>query len=145
MFTYIQYTIYYRSLSQDLIFLPIRDTTGITQLVYRAETCPSDIKTMIQDLSTESVICIKGIVRKRPKGTINPHLSTGAIEVDIQKMYCLNPASTHLPFWPSQPKLVSLKIIIKQNKKRVKINIIIVMIITFFLFSNFDSQMKKYG
>ncbi|CAO3610649.1 unnamed protein product [Cunninghamella echinulata] len=94
-----------RSLSQDLIFLPIRDTTGITQLVYRAETCPPNIKTMIQDLSTESVICIRGIVRKRPEGTINPHLSTGTIEVDIQKMYCLNPASTHLPFWPSQPKL----------------------------------------
>ncbi|KAI8096502.1 tRNA synthetases class II-domain-containing protein [Halteromyces radiatus] len=94
-----------RSMSQELVFLPIRDASGTTQLVYRAEHCPPDIKTTIQQLSTESVICVEGIVRTRPEGTINHQLPTGGVEVDIQRIYCLNPASPQLPFWPSQTQL----------------------------------------
>ncbi|KAI8338024.1 tRNA synthetases class II-domain-containing protein [Chlamydoabsidia padenii] len=94
-----------RSLSQDLVFLPIRDASGTTQLVYRAEHCPQHIKTTIQKLSTESVVCVQGVVRARPEGTVNAQLPTGGIEVEIQHIYCLNPASPHLPFWPSQAQL----------------------------------------
>ncbi|ORX46272.1 aspartyl-tRNA synthetase [Hesseltinella vesiculosa] len=94
-----------RSMSQDLIFLPIRDASGTTQLVYRAENCPGHIKQAIQQLPAESVICVQGVVRARPEGTANPNLPTGAVEVEIQELYCLNPASPQLPFWPTQKQL----------------------------------------
>ncbi|KAI8367162.1 tRNA synthetases class II-domain-containing protein [Choanephora cucurbitarum] len=93
-----------RDMSQELIFLPLRDHTGVTQLVYR----PSDnqqIKTHIQSLSPESVICVEGIVRKRPEGMANKKQATGEIEVELDKIYCLNPSSPSLPFWPNQPQL----------------------------------------
>ncbi|CDH58093.1 aspartyl-trna synthetase [Lichtheimia corymbifera JMRC:FSU:9682] len=90
-----------RAMSQDLIFIPIRDATGTTQLVFRSGD--SQLRADIQKLTTESVICAEGIVRKRPEEMINKHQSTGAIEVELDKIYCLNPASTSLPFWPSQP------------------------------------------
>ncbi|CAO3593528.1 unnamed protein product [Absidia cylindrospora] len=72
-----------------------------------------DIKTTIQKLATESVVCVEGIVRERPEGTINQQLPTGGIEVEIQHMYCLNPASPQLPFWPSQPQLPNEEVRLK--------------------------------
>lgn len=96
-----------RSLSQELVFLPIRDASGTTQIVYRAEHCPPHIKATLQKLTTESVVCVEGVVRARPEGTVNERLPTGGIEVEIQQIYCLNPASPQLPFWPSQPQLVT--------------------------------------
>ncbi|ORZ02392.1 tRNA synthetases class II-domain-containing protein [Syncephalastrum racemosum] len=91
-----------RSLSQDLIFLPIRDASGTTQLVYRAEsTTDPALKASLQRLTNESVICAEGIVRTRPDAMRNPQQATGDIEVELTAVYCLNPAS-HLPFWPSQ-------------------------------------------
>jgi aspartyl-tRNA synthetase len=109
-----------RSLSQDLVFLPLRDSSGTTQLVYHAEHCSPEIKMTIQKLATESVVCVEGIVHKRPDGTINQQLPTGGIEVEIQHIYCLNPASPQLPFWPSQPQLVSLSPFPPPSKKKKK-------------------------
>lgn len=91
-----------RSLSQDLIFLPIRDASGTTQLVYRAGSATDPaLKASLQRLTNESVICAEGVVRTRPDGMRNPQQATGDIEVELTSVYCLNPAS-HLPFWPSQ-------------------------------------------
>ncbi|KAI8330921.1 tRNA synthetases class II-domain-containing protein [Blakeslea trispora] len=92
-----------RDMSQELIFLPLRDHTGVTQLVYNKGN--HDIKTQIQSLSPESVICVEGIVRKRPEGMSNRKQATGEIEVELDKIYCLNPSSPSLPFWPNQPQL----------------------------------------
>ncbi|KAI8071376.1 tRNA synthetases class II-domain-containing protein [Gongronella butleri] len=94
-----------RSMSQDLIFLPLRDASGTTQLVYRSEACPEHIKQAIQQLTPESVVCVQGIVRSRPEDNVNRDLPTGAVEVEIQELYCLNPASPQLPFWPTQKQL----------------------------------------
>lgn len=91
-------------MSQDLIFLPLRDHSGVTQLVYR-DADNQELKSQIQSLPTESVVCVEGIVRKRPEGTINSKQSTGEIEVEISQVYCLNPASPSLPFWPNQTQL----------------------------------------
>lgn len=91
-------------MSQDLIFLPLRDHSGITQLVYR-NTDNEELRTQIQSLSAESVVCVEGIVRKRPEGTRNAKQSTGDIEVEISKVYCLNPASPSLPFWPNHSQI----------------------------------------
>ncbi|KAF7729113.1 hypothetical protein EC973_004881 [Apophysomyces ossiformis] len=86
----------------DLVFLPIRDVSGTTQLVCQGKN--SALRPQVLGLSPESVICAEGIVRKRPEGTVNKKQSTGEIEVDLDKLYCLNP-SGQLPFWPTQVEL----------------------------------------
>lgn len=93
-----------RDMSQDLIFLPLRDHSGVTQLVYR-NASDEALRSQIQSLSTESVVCVEGIVRKRPDGMSNKKQATGEVEVEISKIYCLNPATPNLPFWPSQATL----------------------------------------
>lgn len=102
---------FYRDMSQDLIFLPLRDHSGVTQLVYR-NASDEALRSQIQSLSTESVVCVEGIVRKRPDGMSNKKQATGEVEVEISKIYCLNPATPNLPFWPSQATLV------KRQKER---------------------------
>ncbi|PHZ13776.1 aspartyl-tRNA synthetase [Rhizopus microsporus ATCC 52813] len=92
-----------RSLSQDLIFIPLYDHSGTAQLVFRNGN--QQLKLQIQSLSAESVICVEGIVRKRPEGMANKKQKTGEIEVEINTLYCLNPASPSLPFWPSQTQM----------------------------------------
>ncbi|KAI9481356.1 MAG: tRNA synthetases class II-domain-containing protein, partial [Benjaminiella poitrasii] len=93
-----------RDLAQDLIFVPLRDHSGVTQLVYR-NAKDEELRKQIQSLSPESVVCVEGIVRKRPEGMSNKKQVTGDIEVEITKLYCLNPASPSLPFWPNQAQL----------------------------------------
>ncbi|GAA5799804.1 tRNA synthetases class II-domain-containing protein [Helicostylum pulchrum] len=93
-----------RDMSQDLIFLPLRDHSGVTQLVYR-DADNEGLKSQIQSLSAESVVCVEGIVRKRPDGMSNKKQASGEIEVEISKLYCLNPATPTLPFWPNQVQM----------------------------------------
>ncbi|CAG8736645.1 14117_t:CDS:2, partial [Cetraspora pellucida] len=57
------------------------------------------LKDELSKLSPESIVCMEGIVMKRPAETINKHSMTGEIEVELDKLYCLNPANK-LPFSP---------------------------------------------
>ncbi|CAG8466626.1 22620_t:CDS:10 [Dentiscutata erythropus] len=96
-----------RTISGDLYFLPLRDSYGTTQLVYRSSSDPEKshlLKDELLKLSPESVICIEGIVVKRPVETINKHSMTGEIEVELDKLYCLNPANK-LPFTPNDKNI----------------------------------------
>jgi aspartyl-tRNA synthetase len=94
-----------------LIFLPLRDHSGVTQLVYRDEN--AELKSQVQSLSTESVVCVEGIVRKRPEGMENKKQKTGQVEVEITKVYCLNPSSPSLPFVPNQAQLPNEEVRLK--------------------------------
>src|ERR1700738_417768 len=67
-----------------LAFIDLRDRTGKVQCVGFQK---------MGELTTESVIEIKGLVKKRPERMINPHLPTGTIEVDVQEYTILNKAS----------------------------------------------------
>lgn len=67
-----------------LTFIDLRDRTGKVQCVGFQK---------MGELTTESVIEIKGLVKKRPERMINPHLPTGTIEVDVQEYTILNKAS----------------------------------------------------
>jgi len=72
-----------------LMFIDLRDHYGITQLVLDA------VMAKILDgegARLESVISIKGTVRERPKGTSNPDLDTGDVEVEVQSVWVLNHA-----------------------------------------------------
>ena len=79
-----------------LIFIDIREQSGIVQLVFNSREFP-EVFQKASSLSKEDVISVQGKVSERPKGTINPNLPTGEIEISVQEIKILNP-SRPLPF-----------------------------------------------
>lgn len=76
-----------------LIFIDLRDRSGIAQVVFLPKDCPEAYK-KAQDLRSEFVIKVKGKVNKRPVNTINVKLPTGQIEILAQELEILNPSRT---------------------------------------------------
>ena len=81
-----------------LIFIDLRDHTGVIQLVVDPNT--ADAFNLAESLRDEFVISATGTVRKRGEGLENPNIATGDIEVVVEKMELLNrseplPVSTH--------------------------------------------------
>ena len=74
-----------------LIFIDIRDRYGLTQVVFIPKSAPEAYK-LAQDLRSEFVVLVKGIVNHRPKNTENPKLPTGEVEVEAKELIILNPA-----------------------------------------------------
>ncbi|MDP3041792.1 MAG: aspartate--tRNA ligase [Candidatus Omnitrophota bacterium] len=77
-----------------LIFIDIRDRYGLTQAVFIPKECPADSYAQAGQLRNEFVIKLKGLVNKRPAGTINPKLATGEVEILAQELEILNPSNT---------------------------------------------------
>jgi aspartyl-tRNA synthetase len=80
-----------------LIFIDLRDREGIVQTVFNPEISKAALKTAEQ-LRSEYVVTLTGEVALRPKGTENPKLPTGYIEVIVKKVEILNTANTP-PFY----------------------------------------------
>lgn len=80
-----------------LIFIDLRDRWGLVQVVFNPETCQNAFQ-KAETVRSEYVLAIRGKVRQRPEGTINPSLSTGEIEVYVEEMRILNKALTP-PFY----------------------------------------------
>ncbi|MFH1441935.1 MAG: aspartate--tRNA ligase [Candidatus Omnitrophota bacterium] len=76
-----------------LIFIDIRDRSGMAQVVFLPKDCPEAYK-KAQDLRSEFVIRVKGKVNKRPGNTVNAKLSTGEIEILACDLEILNPSLT---------------------------------------------------
>lgn len=80
-----------------LIFIDLRDRSGIVQLVINPEK--SQAAHIIADkLRNEYVIAAKGIVVKRSDETINPLIKTGEIEIEIDELEVIN-KSKNPPFF----------------------------------------------
>jgi aspartyl-tRNA synthetase len=79
-----------------LIFIDLRDRSGIVQLVFNADIS-KEAHTMAESLRSEFVVTVMGKVVARTKEQINDKMPTGKIEVQIQKMTILNPSKA-LPF-----------------------------------------------
>ncbi|MFG0283178.1 MAG: aspartate--tRNA ligase [Phycisphaerales bacterium JB039] len=90
-----------REHGEGLIFVDIRDHTGITQLVFDREDVEAAIVEVGERARTEDVIAITGPVRKRVGG-VNPKLPTGTIEVMVTEVEVLAKTETP-PFQPSDP------------------------------------------
>jgi aspartyl-tRNA synthetase len=73
-----------------VLFIDLRDHYGITQVV--ADPDSPAFKTA-EMLRSEWVVRIDGKVRRRPAGTENPELPTGAVEVYIHEIEVLGPAA----------------------------------------------------
>jgi len=80
-----------------LIFIDLRDREGITQVVFDPEKSADCHKTASK-MRGEYVIQVSGEVSPRPKGTENPKLPTGDIEVIAHSAAILNTSKTP-PFY----------------------------------------------
>jgi aspartyl-tRNA synthetase len=78
-----------------VIFIDLRDREGILQIVFQPEN--ASMFKIAENLRSEYVICVKGNVRKRPEGTLNPNMFTGNIELVVSEIEVLN-TSAVLPF-----------------------------------------------
>ena len=76
-----------------VIFVDLRDSTGIAQVVFRNE----DVADAAHRLRSEYCILVTGTVETRPAGSENPNLPSGAIEVNVTELTVLN-ESAPLPF-----------------------------------------------
>lgn len=76
-----------------LTFIDLRDRYGITQIVFQPEQNAACYENARQ-LRSEYVIAVKGIVRLRPDGMVNPDRQTGAIEIEAKEIKILNEAET---------------------------------------------------
>lgn len=83
----------YRRDHGGLIFVDLRDKAGLTQVVFSPETAP-EAHAEAHILRSEYVIAIKGRVRPRPEGMINPEMPTGEIEVVVTDWKLLNTSET---------------------------------------------------
>ncbi len=79
-----------------LIFVDLRDRSGIAQIVFSPDVS-IDAHKLAHDLRSEYVISVSGEVRQRPEGTENPNLPTGMVELYAKELNLLN-ESTPLPF-----------------------------------------------
>ena len=79
-----------------LIFIDLRDRSGILQLVFSPDV-EKDCHQRAHDLRSEFVLSVTGEVKPRPEGTENPKMPTGMVEVYIDKLEVLN-RSEVLPF-----------------------------------------------
>jgi aspartyl-tRNA synthetase len=76
-----------------VVFVDLRDRTGILQMVFNPEHSPGAHE-RAGDLRSEYVIAVRGVVRARPAETINPNLATGEVEVMAEEVRVLNESLT---------------------------------------------------
>ncbi|MED5274621.1 MAG: aspartate--tRNA ligase [Pseudomonadota bacterium] len=75
-----------------VIFLDLRDYSGVLQLVFHPDNKP--IFEVAENIRSEYVLQVTGTVCKRPEGTINNDLKTGKIEIDVKSVVVLNKSKT---------------------------------------------------
>ena len=76
-----------------VIFVDLRDRTGITQVVFNP-VMDKRVHKKAHAIRSEYVLGVRGRVEKRPDGMTNPNLSTGEIEVMVVELKILNVAKT---------------------------------------------------
>ncbi|OGW39378.1 MAG: aspartate--tRNA ligase [Nitrospirae bacterium RBG_13_39_12] len=79
-----------------LIFIDLRDRSGILQIVFSPDASGNAHK-LAHDLRSEFVISVSGEIRRRPADTENPNMITGMVEMYVNRIEVLNESSP-LPF-----------------------------------------------
>jgi len=93
-----------RDLGQ-IIFVDLRDRTGVTQVVFNHELNAA-VHQKAESLRNEFVIAAIGTVKRRDADTINPNIPTGEVELVVEELRILN-VSKPLPFLPSDTVLAN--------------------------------------
>jgi aspartyl-tRNA synthetase len=76
-----------------LVFIDVRDRSGILQLVFHPETAPA-AHALAQRLRSEYVISVAGEIVRREEGNVNPRLRTGEIELSVEQADALAESET---------------------------------------------------
>jgi aspartyl-tRNA synthetase len=93
-----------RDLGQ-IIFVDLRDRSGINQVVFNHELNAA-VHKKAEELRNEYVIAVLGTVKKRDADTINKNIPTGEVELVADELRILN-VSKQLPFLPSDTMLAN--------------------------------------
>ncbi len=88
--------VYRRRDHGGLIFIDLRDRSGLCQIVFSPDVA-GDAHEKAHDLRAEYVIAVSGEIRTRPEGTENPNMPTGIVELYVRDLEVLNEAAP-LPF-----------------------------------------------
>ena len=80
-----------------LIFIDLRDRTGIVQVVASPDYEKESFE-KAEQVRTEYVLVVRGIVRMRDADTVNDKMKTGTIEVRCEELRILNSSKTP-PFY----------------------------------------------
>jgi aspartyl-tRNA synthetase len=77
-----------------IVFIDLRDRSGIAQIVFVPSELPEEQRELIKDLRSEFVLQITGEVKKRNDKQINPNIPTGEIEILAKDLVIQNTAKT---------------------------------------------------
>jgi aspartyl-tRNA synthetase len=81
-----------------VIFIDLRDATGVSQVVFRA----ADVLDQAHRLRAEFCVAVEGVVEIRPEGNANAEIATGEIEVNATSLTVLGECAP-LPFQLDEP------------------------------------------
>ncbi|BDG31241.1 aspartate--tRNA ligase [Parageobacillus thermoglucosidasius] len=76
-----------------LIFIDLRDRTGIVQVVFSPEVSKEALH-VAEKVRNEYVLSVEGTVVAREEGTVNPNIPTGKIEIQAERVTIINEAKT---------------------------------------------------
>ena len=77
-----------------LIFLQLRDRSGITQVVFDTDVCDKSLLDKASTIKLEYVVSVVGKVRRRVGNNVNPNMKTGEIELVAEQLKILSEADT---------------------------------------------------
>ena len=95
----------------NLIFVDLRDRSGITQVVFDFQQNEA-LHEKAAGLRSEFVIAVSGQVKRREAATINPNLPTGEIEIEAAELRLLNTSEVP-PFSPAESALPNEEVRLK--------------------------------
>jgi aspartyl-tRNA synthetase len=95
----------------NLIFLDLRDRTGITQVVLDKEVSP-EAHAKAEAARPEYVVAVTGVLRQRGEGLANPNMPTGDVELVAHSLLLLNDAKTP-PFSPAEDAIANEEVRLK--------------------------------
>src|SRR5882672_11193866 len=95
----------------NLIFIDVRDRSGVTQVVVNKERDPA-IHQKAEALRNEYVIAVVGTAKQRVPDTVNKNIATGEVELIAEELRILN-ESKQPPFLPSETVLPNEEIRLK--------------------------------
>ena len=85
-----------------VIFIDLRDSSGIAQVVFREGLEEGQVLAQAHRLRAEFCVAVEGVVEIRPEGNANPEIATGDIEVNATSLTVLGECAP-LPFQLEEP------------------------------------------
>ena len=102
-----------------IIFVDLRDISGILQIVFNKKDCPE-----IEKVRPEWVISVEGKINERPLNMVNSNIKTGKLEMKAEKIEIFSEAET-LPFGENASEDIRMKYrYLDLRSERMKNNLI---------------------